>query len=157
MALGEVVIQSMWSPAVTAVRTRGIPMRLPAAQRRLSRLGLHVGADEASERTEARLLLRIHELVHLRLPGRVYRPARLLFVGPDNAKKFMTEAEWDYWYGGKPAATDIIDPFGKLMEKAGRKRDGGAALGAHGQYRGVEFGHGRRPLSDPSLERVHHF
>ena len=25
MASGEVVIQSMWSPAVTAVRTRGIP------------------------------------------------------------------------------------------------------------------------------------
>ena len=39
---------------------------------------------------------------------------------PENAKKFLTEAEWDYWYGGKPAATDIVDPFGKLMEKAGR-------------------------------------
>ena len=25
MASGEVVIQSMWSPAVTAVRTRGLP------------------------------------------------------------------------------------------------------------------------------------
>ena len=25
MASGEVVIQSMWSPAVTAVRSRGIP------------------------------------------------------------------------------------------------------------------------------------
>jgi putative spermidine/putrescine transport system substrate-binding protein len=45
---------------------------------------------------------------------------------PDNAKKFLTEAEWDYWYGGKPAATDITDPFGKLIEKAGRIRDGGA-------------------------------
>jgi putative spermidine/putrescine transport system substrate-binding protein len=43
---------------------------------------------------------------------------------PDNAKKFLTEAEWDYWYGGKPAATDITDPFGKLIEKAGRIRDG---------------------------------
>jgi hypothetical protein len=29
---------------------------------------------------------------------------------PEKAKKFLTEAEWDYWYGGKPAATDIIDP-----------------------------------------------
>jgi putative spermidine/putrescine transport system substrate-binding protein len=45
---------------------------------------------------------------------------------PANAKKFLSADEWDYWYGGKPAATDIHDPFGKLMEKAGRARDGGA-------------------------------
>ena len=48
---------------------------------------------------------------------------------PDNAKKFLTEAEWDYWYGGKPAATDIIDPFGKLMEKAGDVRATAARSG----------------------------
>ena len=44
---------------------------------------------------------------------------------PENAKKYLTEAEYDYWYGGKPAATDILSPFGKLMEKAGKVRDGG--------------------------------
>ena len=45
---------------------------------------------------------------------------------PENARKFLTPAEWDYWYGGKPAATDILNPYGKLMEKAGNVRDGGA-------------------------------
>lgn len=45
---------------------------------------------------------------------------------PENARKFLTPAEWDYWYGGKPAATDIVDPYGKLVEKAGRSRDGGS-------------------------------
>ena len=45
---------------------------------------------------------------------------------PENARKFLTNAEWDYWYGGKPAAADITDPYGKLMEKAGNMRDGGA-------------------------------
>jgi putative spermidine/putrescine transport system substrate-binding protein len=34
--------------------------------------------------------------------------------------------EWDYWYGGKPAMTDILSPYGKLMERAGAVRDGGA-------------------------------
>ena len=37
---------------------------------------------------------------------------------PENARKFLTEAEWDYWYGGKPAATDIVDPFGKAGGKS---------------------------------------
>ncbi len=45
---------------------------------------------------------------------------------PDLARKFLTAAEWDYWYGGKPAPEDIVDPYGKLVEKAGRSRDGGS-------------------------------
>jgi putative spermidine/putrescine transport system substrate-binding protein len=45
---------------------------------------------------------------------------------PENVKKFLTPAEWDYWYEGKVATTDILDPFGKVMEKAGNKRDGGS-------------------------------
>ena len=40
MASGETVIQSMWSPAVTAVRIQGYSLHLPAAEGRLSLLGL---------------------------------------------------------------------------------------------------------------------
>jgi hypothetical protein len=29
---------------------------------------------------------------------------------PETAKKFLTQAEWDYWYDGKPAAVDMMDP-----------------------------------------------
>jgi putative spermidine/putrescine transport system substrate-binding protein len=37
-------------------------------------------------------------------------------------------AEWDYWYDGKPAATDIMDPYGiSHGEKQGATRDGGAS------------------------------
>ena len=53
-------------------------LRVPAAEGRLSRLGLHAGADEASDRPEARLLLRIHELVHLRVSGRLHCAPGLL-------------------------------------------------------------------------------
>ncbi len=45
---------------------------------------------------------------------------------PENARKFLTQAEWDYWYGGKPATTDIVNPFGKVIEKPGAVRDGGS-------------------------------
>ena len=41
MASGEVVIQSMWSPAVDRGALARHPLRLPAAEGRLSRLGLH--------------------------------------------------------------------------------------------------------------------
>jgi putative spermidine/putrescine transport system substrate-binding protein len=45
---------------------------------------------------------------------------------PETTKANLTEAEWDYWYGGKEAATEIKDPFGTVMENPGRARDGGS-------------------------------
>ena len=47
MASGEVVIQSMWSPAVTGGALQGHPLHLPAAQGRLSRLGRRAVARQA--------------------------------------------------------------------------------------------------------------
>jgi hypothetical protein len=56
MAAGEVIIQSMWSPAVAAVRVKEI-LHLRSGQREkrqggLSRLVQRHGAHEASERQE---------------------------------------------------------------------------------------------------------
>ena len=90
MASGEVVIQSMWSPAVTAVRSARHRLLLRAAQGRLSRLGERPGADGASDRAEARLRDGIPELVQFRLAGRLHRQAGLLQPVPETAKKFMT-------------------------------------------------------------------
>jgi putative spermidine/putrescine transport system substrate-binding protein len=47
---------------------------------------------------------------------------------PDNAKKYLEPAEWDYWYMGKPAAKDLPDPFGTIIIKKGDVRTGGAYL-----------------------------
>ena len=99
---------------------------LRAPEGRLSRLVRRPGADGASQRAQARLRLRVHELVQLGLAGRLHRQAGLLLGGPATAKKFLTPEEWDYWYDGKPAAVDIKDPYGTLMEKKGTTRDGGA-------------------------------
>ena len=63
MAAGEVEIQSMWSPAVTAVLAKGIPCiyapvnQRPGRQRRLSRLVQRDGSDAPSERQKARRCL----------------------------------------------------------------------------------------------------
>jgi putative spermidine/putrescine transport system substrate-binding protein len=54
--------------------------------------------------------------------------ARQGFYSPvlETAKKFLTPAEWDYWYDGKPAAAEMTDPFGNLQDKKGEARDGGS-------------------------------
>ena len=83
MAAGEVIIQSMWSPAVAAVRVKEIPciyapVNVQERQGRLSRLVQRHGADEASERQEARCRLRVSQLVSVGLAGRLRQPLRLL-------------------------------------------------------------------------------
>ena len=45
---------------------------------------------------------------------------------PDNAKKYLEPAEWDYWYDGKAAAKDLADPFGTIIIKKGDVRTGGS-------------------------------
>ena len=125
MASGEVVIQSMWSPAVTAVKTRGVPCVYQPLKEGFRGWGYTL----APMKHLAGLKLDcFYEYMNWYTSG--FQGAFIAREGyyssvPENAKKFLTEAEWDYWYGGKPAATDITDPFGKLMEKAGGVRDGG--------------------------------
>ena len=126
MASGEVVIQSMWSPAVTAVKARGIPCVFQPLQEGYRGWGYTL----APMKHLAGLKLDcFYEYMNWYTSG--FEGAFIARQGyyssvPEHAKKFLSEAEWDYWYGGKPAAADITDPYGKLMEKAGNTRDGGA-------------------------------
>jgi putative spermidine/putrescine transport system substrate-binding protein len=125
MASGEVVIQSMWSPAVTAVRTRGIPCTFQPLKEGYRGWGY---ALAPMQHLSGLKLDCFYEYMNWYTSGfaGAFIAREGYYAGvPENAKKFLTPAEWDYWYGGQPAATDIHDPYGKLMEKAGRTRDGG--------------------------------
>jgi putative spermidine/putrescine transport system substrate-binding protein len=126
MASGEVVIQSMWSPAVTAVRTRGIPCVFQPLKEGYRGWGYTMGAMKHVSGLKLDCFYEYLNWYCAGFPGAVVAREGYYSTQPENARKFLTPAEWDYWYGGKPAATDIVDPFGKLVEKAGRSRDGGS-------------------------------
>ncbi|HQT77286.1 MAG: ABC transporter substrate-binding protein [Rhodospirillales bacterium 20-64-7] len=125
MASGEVVIQSMWSPAVAAVRSRGISCAFQPLKEGYRGWAYTLGA---MKHVTGLKLDCFYEYLNWYTGG--YEGAFIARQGyyaaqPDNAKKYLSQAEWDYWFGGKPAATDILSPFGKVMEKAGNVRDGG--------------------------------
>ena len=126
MVNGEVALESMWSPAVAAIQAEGVPCVYAFPKEGMR--GWH-GGLAISAKVKGKQLDQAYEYINWWLAG--WPAAFVARQGyyhsiPDNAKKFLTEAEWDYWYGGKAASTDITDPFGKLMEKAGNVRDGGA-------------------------------
>lgn len=126
MASGEVVIQSMWSPAVTAVRTQGIPciyQPLDEGYRAwASGFGLPRTIDGRKEDAAYEFInwfLSGWAGAHLSKQG--YYPAVL-----ETAKEYMEPYEWAYWYEGEAAAEDIYAPDGRLLEEAGAVRDGGS-------------------------------
>jgi len=126
MASGEVVIQSMWSPAVAAVRSRGIPCTFQPLKEGYRGWGYTLGAMKHLSGLKLDCFYEYMNWYTGGFEGAFIARQGYYSAQPENTKKYLTPAEWDYWFGGKPAATDILSPFGKVMEKAGNVRDGGA-------------------------------
>jgi putative spermidine/putrescine transport system substrate-binding protein len=126
MASGEVVIQSMWSPAVTAVRSKGIACIYQPLKEGYRAWAAGFGVPRTLAGRKADLA---YEFINWFLDGwagaflnrQGYYSAVL-----ETAKAKMEPYEWAYWMEGKPAEKDIKAPDGTLLEKAGTRRDGGS-------------------------------
>src|SRR2546429_4256762 len=136
MASGEVVIQSMWSTAVTAVKARGIPCVFQPLQEGYRGWGYTL----APMKHLAGLKLDcFYEYMNWYTSG--FQGAFIARQGyyssvPEHAKKFLSEAEWDYWYGGQTAPARITDPSGQVMEETGQTPAGGGPRGRPGAIPG---------------------
>ena len=126
MASGEVVIQSMWSPAVTAVRSKGIACVFQPLKEgyRAWAAGFGLPATLSGKKLDG-----AYEFINWFLDG--WAGAYLNRQGYysavlETAKAKMEPYEWAYWMEGKPAAQDIKSPNGQVLEKAGKVRDGGS-------------------------------
>ena len=126
MASGEVVIQSMWSPAVTKVRSMGVPCIYQPLKEgyRAWAAGFGLPKTLTGKKLDAG-----YEFINWFLSGwagaflnrQGYYSAVL-----ETARANMEPYEWAYWMEGKPAEKDIKAPDGTLLEKAGTVRDGGS-------------------------------
>ncbi len=126
MASGEVVIQSMWSPAVSAVRGKGVPCVYQPLKEGYRAWG---GGLSLAKHLSGAQLDAAYDYINWYLSGWVgaflnrqgYYSAVL-----ETAKANMTPDEWGFWMEGKPAQGDIKNPQGQVVEKKGAVRDGGS-------------------------------
>jgi putative spermidine/putrescine transport system substrate-binding protein len=126
MASGEVVVESMWSPAVTALRVRGVPVIYASPQEGYR--GWH-GGIMINGQAEGATLDAVYEYIDWWMngwAGALVARQGYYFSIPENAKEHLSQAEWDYWYGGQPAAEDMLAPDGGVVAKQGEVRDGGS-------------------------------
>ncbi len=126
MASGEVVIQSMWSPAVTKVRQMGVPCIYQPLKEGYRAWAAGLGMPT---HVKGKMLDVCYEFINWYLSGwtgaflnrQGYYTAVL-----STAKANMDPAEWDYWMEGKPAQGDIVSPTGDKIEGKDAVRDGGS-------------------------------
>ena len=126
MSSGEVVIQSMWSPAVTAVRSKGIECTFQPLKEGYRAWAAGFGLPTT---LSGRKLDGAYEFINWFLDG--WAGAYLNRQGYysavlETAKAMMEPYEWVYWMEGKPATQDIKSPKGDVLAKTGAVRDGGS-------------------------------
>lgn len=126
MASGETVIQSMWSPAVTADRSKGIACTFQPLKEGYRSWATGFAVSKAVSGMKGDVA---YEFVNWFLSGwagaYLNRQGYYSAVLP-TAKANMEPYEWAFWMEGKPAEKDIHAPDGTLLEKAGAVRDGGS-------------------------------
>src|SRR6202007_1886344 len=107
MASGEVVIQSMWSPAVTKVRTMGVACKFQPLKEGYRSWASGFGFPRS---LQGKRLAAAYEFVNWFQDG--WAGAYLMRQGYysgvlETAKTHMQPYEWDYWMEDKPPAHDI--------------------------------------------------
>ena len=124
MASGEVVIQSMWSPAITAVRTQGIPCIYQPLKEGYRAWAVGFALSAATKGYQADVC---YEFINWYLSGFVggYLNRQGYYSAvPSTAKEYMAGYEWDYWM--QSLRQGHHGTRWKKLAGAGEVRDGGS-------------------------------
>jgi len=128
MTSGEVVIESMWSPAVTAARAKGVNC-IYADLAEEGYRGWHGGFTLSKSVTDPKVMDACYEYINWWIgsgwPGAYVARHGYYMPWQEPVKKFLSPEEWEYWYEGKPAKVTITDPVGTPIAEVGESRDGG--------------------------------
>ena len=152
MASGEVVIQSMWSPAVAAVRSRGIPCTFQPLKEGYRGWGYTLGVMKHVSGLKLDCFLEYMNWYTSGFEGAFIAREGYYSAQPENAKKFLTPAEDRLLVrrqaGGNRHLQPVRQADGEGRQRARWRRH----LDAAWQHRRVELGDGRGPLSHAALE-----
>ena len=126
MQSGEAVIESMFSPAVYSLRGKGIDC-VYASPKEGYRAWQGVMCLSSSTQGPAKDAA--YEFMNWWLsgwPGAFIARQGYYISNPDRIKTHLSKNEWEYWYEGGAAKTDLTGTAGQVVAKKGRKRDGGS-------------------------------
>ncbi len=154
MATNRVVIESMFSPAVSALNGQDIPV-IYAAPKEGYR-GWH-GVMCLSAATHGREQDAAYAYMNWWLsgwPGAFIARQGYYISNPQRSRALLSDDEWDYWYAGKPAATDLLGVDGAVSVRQGEVRTGGSY---ETRFSNVAVWNTVMPTYDYSLQKWYEF
>jgi putative spermidine/putrescine transport system substrate-binding protein len=122
----RVVIESMFSPAVSSLNGQNVPVTYAAPKEGYR--GWH-GVMCLSSKTQGRAKDIAYEYMNWWLsgwPGAFIARQGYYISNPERSKQFLSKAEYDYWYDGKPATENLKGTDGKVSVFKGDYRTGGS-------------------------------
>lgn len=119
-------IGGIWSPAAINLRAKNVHLRVaaPVEGYRAWHSCLCLSSQIPEEKSEA-----AYQYLNWWLSG---RPGAILArqgyytSTPHKSRAYLSEAEWDFWFSGKPAREALNDPQGRKIIPKGLVRDGGS-------------------------------
>lgn len=130
MSAGEVVVESMWSPAVSLLQSQGFPCRYAAPPEGYRGWwgGNFVSKEAAKDPAKFQACIDYLNWWHSGEPGGIIMKQGYYNPAQETSREFVEPFEWDYWIEGKPAAQPIPNPFGQETAgiPVGTVRDGGS-------------------------------
>jgi putative spermidine/putrescine transport system substrate-binding protein len=126
MASERVVIESMFSPAVSALNGRNIPVTYAAPKEGYR--GWH-GVMCLSSSTKGKQKDAAYDYMNWWLsgwPGAFIARQGYYISNPERSATHLSKAEWGYWYQGKAATESLKGTDGKISVKKGEVRTGGS-------------------------------
>jgi len=154
MSTGQVDIESMFSPAASALNGKGIPC-IYAAPKEGYRAWHGVQCLSSSSTGESKDAA--YQYMNWWLSG--WAGAFIARQGyyisnPERSRLQMSSQEWDYWYDGKPAREALKGTDGKISVKKGEVRTGGSYIR---RFENIAVWNSVMPNYDYSLDKWSEF
>ena len=143
-------IESMFSPAVSALNSQNINVRFAAPKEGYR--GWH-GVMCLSSQIQSSAKDAAYDYMNWWLsgwPGAFIARQGYYISNPQRSKLLLSQAEWDYWYGGKATNIDLLNTNGDVAVKAGGQRNGGSY---HKRFSNVAVWNTVMPTYDYSLQK----
>ncbi len=128
MASGEVVIQSMWSPAVTAVKAQGVKCVYQPLKEGYRGWGNGLALMSHLDGLKLDAAYEYLNWYNSGWVGGFIAKQGYYSANPETAMANLTPNERGFFYEGKPATADITSPTGQKTNSAGEVRDGGSYI-----------------------------
>lgn len=154
MKSDRVVLESMFSPAVSSLNGMNVPVTYAAPKEGYR--GWH-GVMCLSSATQNRTKDAAYDYMNWWLsgwPGAFIARQGYYISNPQRASKYLSQPEWDYWYEGKAASQQLRGTDNKISVQKGDIRSGGSYKK---RFSNVAVWNTVMPTYDYSLQKWYEF